>query len=373
MQKKTNAIVINCLYWQTNTADAFLLFIQQVILQIVQLHQNESFILVFAEKIPNNLPNLSNCQTIIVGKQPKNNWQNLIWYNVKFPASLKQYAPKLVLQPFNCCSLSIKTPQLIIISQLSFLHFPKAFSKSQLWYYKTFTVQYVKKATTILTLSQITSHQIINKYKIASHKIKEVYGAVQSNMLPLGFNEQQAVKEQFTQGHNYFLVVNQSTHSTQNILTVLKAFSFFKKWQLSNFKLVIVDAQNLPNIESYKYKTDVVLMNNLNTNDFNNLTASAYANICANLNEDFSFWALQSLQVGVPLIGCQKRSLKEIVGEAALFFEANEAKNIAEQMIELYKNEDLKNSLIQKGIEQATQFSFHKTANLIWEEFKNIS
>ncbi|MDE3144817.1 MAG: glycosyltransferase family 1 protein, partial [Bacteroidota bacterium] len=60
-------------------------------------------------------------------------------------------------------------------------------------------------------------------------------------------------------------------------------------------------------------------------------------------------------------------SLPEIGGSAALYADPTDADAIAKQMLQLYKDESLRNKLIEEGKFQAAKFSWDKTAELMWE------
>jgi glycosyltransferase involved in cell wall biosynthesis len=373
----TKTIAINCLFWQSSNNEGYGFFVQQIVFQLASNQNTHRFILVFGEETPKDLPNLPNIVALKSGKAPRHAVQFLHWYNIKLPSILKKYKPNLLLQPFGFCSLFIKTPQLLVIHDLAFLHYPNFVAKHHLWFYKTFTSTFIKKAVGVFTVSEFSKHDIIKHYKIPSQKIKVVYSAAKDNFLPLGFNEQQVVKQQFAQGHNYFLVVG-GIHPRKNVLTALKAFSLFKKWQQSNFKLIIVGRkawqyQNfIKSLETYKYKDDVILTDYINTNQLAEITASAYASIYPSFFEGFGVPIIEAMQSGTPIICSNNSSLPEIAGDAALFFDANNATALAEQLIHLYKNEDLRSSLISKGIIQAQQFSWQKTAQLVWKEIEKL-
>lgn len=340
-------------------------FVQQLVLQLIQLHQDCQFILVFGNEIPADLPKKTNIIALTSGKIPTHKLSILHWYYFKLPSLLKKHNPSAILQPFGFYSANYKVPQVLLLQQLPSKLNNQVNSKPTLSLLKTINPKDLNKLAEVLTTSQYIKDIIIRKVKPFSPPINVVHGAAQQNFIPLGFNQQQLVKETYTQGHNYFFVIGNFKNSKQTT-TVLKAFSVFKKWQQSNFKLVIMQDENLHNMETYKYKNDVVVISSLQIN-LPDLTGAAYACIYLCDDEKFGISILNSLQSGVPLICSSSNTNQEIVEEASLFFDNESFKSLAEQMIEIYKNEDLRSSLIEKGVKQANQFSWEKTANLVWE------
>ena len=79
---------------------------------------------------------------------------------------------------------------------------------------------------------------------------------------------------------------------------------------------------------------------------------------------------LEAMQCGVPVITSSGSSMQEIAGDAALYANANDHTAIADCMMWLYKDENLRNHLIEKGRVTAKQFSWDKTAALFWESIR---
>jgi len=69
----------------------------------------------------------------------------------------------------------------------------------------------------------------------------------------------------------------------------------------------------------------------------------------------------------VPVVTSINSSMQEIAADAALFANPTDHTDIADKMMLLYKDESLRNRLIQKGIERAKEFSWDKTAKLLWQ------
>ena len=59
--------------------------------------------------------------------------------------------------------------------------------------------------------------------------------------------------------------------------------------------------------------------------------------------------------------------MQEIAGDAGLYFDPSDHQDIADKMMLLYKDEQLKNQLIQKGVVVAKNYSWKKTADLMWQ------
>jgi glycosyltransferase involved in cell wall biosynthesis len=78
------------------------------------------------------------------------------------------------------------------------------------------------------------------------------------------------------------------------------------------------------------------------------------------------------MQSKTSIITSNVSSMPEIAGDAALYCNPNEHEDIAKQMITLYKDENLKQQLVTKGVEQANKFTWANTSNLLWSIIEKI-
>ena len=66
---------------------------------------------------------------------------------------------------------------------------------------------------------------------------------------------------------------------------------------------------------------------------------------------------LEAMRCDVPVITSADSSMQEIAGDAALYADANDHTDIADKMMLLYKDENLRNQLIEKGRQVAQAIS----------------
>jgi hypothetical protein len=80
------------------------------------------------------------------------------------------------------------------------------------------------------------------------------------------------------------------------------------------------------------------------------------------LPEGLGIPALEAMQCGAPVIAGKRMYLPEILGSAALFFQPGDEAALSEAMHKLYRDPELQQTLRDKGLEQARQFSWTRCA-----------
>ena len=124
------------------------------------------------------------------------------------------------------------------------------------------------------------------------------------------------------------------------------------------------------NLKSYKYRNDVVMTGYLPEEELVMITGAAWAMVYPSLFEGFGVPVAEAMQSGVPVITTQGSAMQEIAGDAALYVDPSDPASIAEKMMLIYKNENLRDNLIQKGSAAVKKYSWDKTAGLLWQSIE---
>ena len=81
------------------------------------------------------------------------------------------------------------------------------------------------------------------------------------------------------------------------------------------------------------------------------------------LYEGFGFPPLEAMATGTPVVASNAASIPEVCGDAALYFNPLNIENIAENILKVIQDNELKNTLIHKGFDQVAEYSGEKSAN----------
>src|SRR5690606_21699147 len=230
------------------------------------------------------------------------------------------YKADIFVSPDGHCSLHTSVPQCLVIHDLAFLHHPSHIKKSHYYYYKKNTPRFIKKAKSIVTVSEFTKADILSRYKVEDNNIDVVYNAARPVFKLIDDAQRENVKSTFTSGKEFFLYTG-SIHPRKNLVNLLKGFSIFKKRLQSSVKLVIAGRlawkydSFLNDLKTYKYRHDVILAGYLPEEDLAALTGAAYAMVYPSLLEGFGMPVLEAMQSGTPVITASGSAMQEVAGD----------------------------------------------------------
>jgi glycosyltransferase involved in cell wall biosynthesis len=347
-------------------------FIREMFDIIVKKHPEHKFYFLFDRPFAEEFVFAPNVTPVVVSPPARHPVLWRYWFDLKVPLVLKKIKADVFVSTDGYCSLTSKIPQCMVVHDLGFLHMPEAYKNSHVRFLKSNMPKYLKKANRIVTISGFSKNDILSHYKIKAEKIDVVYNGVKENFQPVSGEEKVAVKEKYTEGKEFFIYVG-AIQPRKNLVNLLKAYSIFKKRLHSGMKLVLAgrlawkNDEFLQLLKTYKYKDDVVLTGYLKEHELASLFATAYALVYPSLFEGFGVPVIEAMKMKVPVLTSEKTSMQEIAGEAALYFDPNDHEDIAEKMMLIYKDENLRKQLIEKSGPIVLKYNWESAAELFWE------
>ena len=224
---------------------------------------------------------------------------------------------------------------------------------------------------TIAVASDYILKKMVAELQVPKDQIQVIPAAAGAEYAPISWSEKQAVKLEYAQGREYFLI--RGEHKTQaDFVSFYKAFSSFKKWQRSGMKLIITDKLSFSKKEdwlqkqsTYKYRDDVVLAEALPQQKWVQLLAGAYVFIHSPTTDDDIMPLLQAMLCQTPCVSFATATIKEYAGEAAIVVEPNHYEQLTETITLLYKDETLRSKMVNACTVQSHIYSLKNQAEII--------
>jgi glycosyltransferase involved in cell wall biosynthesis len=292
------------------------------------------------------------------------------WYNTKLPRIVRKYGIEKVLCSYCICTAS-KAEQILLFPDKELFSPGK---KILLWqqYAEKNLQKSFDKAVTILTYSNATENRLQSAFNIQKEKLLLQPFTVDEIFKPMEWHEKLYIKSRFAENKEFFVAV--LPDDDQKIFTdLLKAFSKFKKWQQSNMELLLLPKEESfssaigKKLDLYKYRDDVKLINDADTKETSNIIATAYAMLHYPLKDSDLWPVAAALQCATPVIGFHHESINEYCGDAALLATEIIFEAFGDQLILLYKDENLRNKMSEAALEKAKQYNRKEYAQNLWQ------
>jgi glycosyltransferase involved in cell wall biosynthesis len=347
-------------------------FTNEIVRRIVLANPQHRFTFIFDRPFEESFIYASNVKGVVAQPPARHPFLTWWYFNVSVPRLLKKIKADVFFSPDGFASLTTKVPQCIAIHDLAYVHFPKNVKPVIGKFLRHFTPKFIAKAKKVIAVSSYTKQDIIDTYGTAEDKIQLVYNSANDVFKPLDYNTRVDIKEQYTQGIDYFIYVG-SLHPRKNIVRLLEAYRLFKRNTTSSMKLILIGrlAWLTKEIEAaltaHPYKEDIIRFDYMDATDISQLTGAAYAAIYPSIFEGFGIPVLEAIRCNVPIITGNTSSMPEVGGDACVLIDPYDEISIADALIKIYQDENYRNEIIAACPAQAAKFDWNKSAALAWD------
>lgn len=336
-------IAVNTRLHQNQQPTGYKNLMYQLITNISLKYPQHQFIFITDKENVSEQKLQKNSKIIIAGPTTTNNISLQYWINFKLPKLLKQYRADVFISPELLCSLRTKIPQCMLITGYGLLPQIKLQKKWLSSLYKRNITSFLGKANGIGASSEFVKTILVKQYGINAQKICLVRLPINKKFIPLKWELQEKIKDKYTEGKSYFLF-NTNLDDDSNHINLLKAFSFFKTRLKTNMQLLMV-CKSTPKftkeLSSYKWRSQVKLLENITIDELAEITAGAYAVVHPVQNDILAIPVLQAMQCKVPVITADNEIMQSICEDAAFYCNTAQFTDIAHQMMKVYKEEEI--------------------------------
>jgi len=266
----------------------------------------------------------------------------------------------------NFVALSSGLRKIITVHDLSFEFFPQFFSwKRRTWHWFINPKKLIRGADEMIAVSENTKKDLMELYKVAAEKVNVIYSGVggSENIL-----EAEMVKKKYNLPEKFILFLG-TLEPRKNIEGLIRAFEIFKKEDRADYKLVIVGPcgwlykKIWARAEKSPSRDDIKFINYIAPEEKFVFYKLAKLFVYSSFYEGFGFPPLEAARAGTPVIVSTNSSLPEVMGEAAIMVDPYNPAEMTKAMAKCLIDENLRNSLIEKGKAQAEKFSWAKATN----------
>ena len=183
-------------------------------------------------------------------------------------------------------------------------------------------------------------------------------------------------KIKFIKEINYILFVGKRG-SYKNFNFFLESISNSKKI-IKDFKIICFDINKFNNEELNKHKKFGFLKDSIihvSGDDYTLgcLYKNAYLLANPSLYEGFGSSPIEAMNLNCPVVSSNGGSSKEVLGDAALFFNPNSSIEMESKCEQLLYDKKLRENYIAKGKKHSSKYSWEKCTKEIIEIYKNYS
>jgi glycosyltransferase involved in cell wall biosynthesis len=263
--------------------------------------------------------------------------------------------------------LFLPCPTVVTVHDLNMKAFGNQMQFTRRLMLNLFVQQSIIRSDKIITVSEFSRDEILNEYHIPSNKIVVTHEAVDLYSLEKNLgNEIDNPLEQLGPRQPY-IVAFSSSYPNKNISRLLEAFLELKTKKRLEQKLVLIGHKYLTergksSSDLLEENEDILWTGYVDRSQVFKILKKADLLVFPSFYEGFGLPILEAMAAGVPVVCSKAASLPEVAGDAAVFFDPFSVKDIADNIVSVATNPDLRANLRQKGFKNLERFSWKLTA-----------
>lgn len=253
-------------------------------------------------------------------------------------------------------------PAVVTIHDLGYRLFPQAHTRAQRWYLDWSTRWSTSIARRVIAISRATAQDLTHFYGVDRRKIDVIYEATVPPAPQIG-----GPAAPLPLGRPYALFVG-TIQPRKNLVRLAQAYASLLRTHNVEWDLVLaggegwLSEQVIGEIDALDLPDRIHRPGYVAENTLEQLLRGALFFCYASLYEGFGLPVLEAQVRGIPVMTANNSSLPEVAGDAALLVDPLDAQAIANAMLRLSTDEELRQQLIAAGYANVARFSWQKAA-----------
>jgi glycosyltransferase involved in cell wall biosynthesis len=353
-------------------------FAAETLKRISRSHPEHQFLFLFDRPFSEEFIFSGNITPVVVPPRARHPFLWYKWFEYSVPPVLRKERADIFFSPDGYLSLSSEVPAHAVIHDINFMHHPDFHPWLTGKYYRHFFPGFAARAGRLATVSNYSKTDICRSFGIPDDRIDVVYNGAHQVFSPLPEDEKPAAKLEFAQGHDYFLYVG-SFHKRKNICGLLLAFDIFREESGREIKLVLAGERlyRYPRMDrvlaGMRFRKDVMFPGRIEPDSLRRAYGASLALVYIPWYEGFGIPVLEAMNCDTPVIASDRTSLPEVCGDAAHLVDPGDIGSVVEGMMRVASDENHRKTLTARARIRKRQFSWDRTADLLWKSIEMTS
>lgn len=295
-----------------------------------------------------------------------NRFARILWEQILLPFQARSRKIDALLSPGMTTPFFCPIPSILVIYDLQHVNQPQNFPLFHRFFLQTIIYLSAKTAKGIITISKHVKNDIIKHYRIRPEAIKVTYLGVNHDIFSPGTGQDNTGFRAKYKLPEHYLLYAAALLPHKNHERLLQAFREIIKtmpdcmlvltgaWEKGYDKIAAV-------VSALGLRHNVIMLGWLPFEDIVAIYRGSELFVYPTLHEGFGLPILEAMASGVPVVCSRIEPLIEVAGDAALLVEPMDPSDIAQGILSVLKNAQLRQELVGKGFERAKEFTWKKT------------
>ena len=270
----------------------------------------------------------------------------------------------------------LHTPSVTTIHDIIHLRMRDYFTPFQRRYARTIIGHACRASDAVIVVSEFTKKDILSLIPMNGKKIYPIYEGVHPSLYETVDNER---IRQFKEKHNItrpFILYTGSLKPHKNVQLLMKSFHTLR---LSFDVELVIAGERLDDYPQLKKLSSMLWIEEdcknvgfLPMDELATAYRAAAVVVLPSLYEGFGLSMLEGMASGVPVVGSNRTSIPEIVGDAGIVFDPHNYAELGRIIGKILTDTTYREGLIAKGLKRAHEFTWEQCARKTIEVYKKV-
>lgn len=288
-----------------------------------------------------------------------------LWDQVGVPWIARKYGVDVIFNTkFTLPLLDSRPAAMVLHGSMQFVH-PELFHPVDIAYLRALMPVYLRRATHLISNSQLTTDDFIERLHVPPEKITTLHLAADDHFAPVTDSAVlDGVRQKYRLPERYILSVTKYFPG-KNVATLLEAYATLPAGSRPPLVLVghnvdrYLDDLHLRNTPLAR---DIVLPGWVDQRDLPAIYSMADLFVFPSIYEEFGIPLVEAMACGCPIVGSNTAAIPEITAGAAQLVDPRDAEALADAMQRVLEDCALRATFRERGFARARKFSWAEHA-----------
>ena len=277
----------------------------------------------------------------------------ILWEQIVLPLEASRFHLDVMFNPGFTAPLALLCRSVTTFHDLQHKRHPEYFRWFDLPFWRFLLWAAAHRSDKLIAVSEATRADLLHYYRVPEQRVTVIHHGVDPRFFSLNRSHTEP----------YLLCVS-TLHPHKNLERLIRAFA--RRERPERLLLAGVRGFHAQTIEALilnlELKDRVEIKGWLPREELLHLYERAQAFIYPSTFEGFGMPVLEALAAGIPVACSNIPPIKEVAGDAALFFDPLDEEAIARAVDQILNDQPLRASLAKAGPERARPFTWRRTA-----------
>jgi glycosyltransferase involved in cell wall biosynthesis len=290
-----------------------------------------------------------------------------VWEQCLLPGKIRS---RLLWSPANTGPLLCQN-QVVTVHDVAALDHPEWFTPKFSAWYRFMVPCLIRSARSVIAVSEFTKQRLVETTGASPKKIRVIPNGVDERFRCCAPDASEAIRARLDIPSARYVLSLGTLEPRKNLRGQLDAWSKCVERLPTDTWLIVAGRTGQSHVfaeaEVSRVPARVHFLGFVPDGELPMLYAGALAFLYPSIYEGFGLPALEAMAAGTVPIVSNSTALPEVVGDGALTVDPYKSESIADAIVSLVTNQQMRHELSRRAIRRAQSFNWENTAAMTWE------